>query len=204
MLGHTKIAGNEEANKLAKLATSTRECILEPEETSFAYLSILINKIKKDEIYSILESNKKSKTKESYSSIYSWKVSNKMLLPISTKRELASSFYQLKLGHGYLKSYLYRLNISSDNKCICGLTETAKHLLLDCKSYENERKALLESIRKDINVRNLALSLILHTKIGIKSLLVFLKETNICTRSWHNQRIEEEREREEERGDFIL
>ena len=135
MPGHTEIAGNEEADKLAKLATSTRECILKPETTSFAYLGILINKIKKDEIYSILKSNKKSKTKESYSSIYPWKVSNKMLLPLSTKRELASLFYQLKLGHGYLKSYLHRLNILSDNKCICGQAETIKHLLLKCKNY---------------------------------------------------------------------
>jgi hypothetical protein len=28
----------------------------------------------------------------------------------------------------------------------------------------------------------------MHTKIGITNLLVFLKETNICTKSWHLER----------------
>ena len=163
-------------------------------KTSFAYLGIRINQLKKLEINSILGSIKKPRYLDSYSNTYLWRIFNKILVPSGIKRELASSIYQLKLGHGYLKSYLYRLNIIANNKCCCGLEETPKHLLLVCKDYRVQRKALLESIRTKIEVRVLTLPLILHTNIGITSLVVFLKETRLCTRNWHLKRLEEEEE----------
>jgi ribonuclease HI len=191
--GHTDILGNEEADRLAKLATSSLDYLVS-NKTSFAYLGIRINQLKKLEINSILGSIKKPRYLDSYSNTYSWRVSNKILVPRGIKRELASSIFQLKLGHGYLKSYLYRLNIIANNKYRCGLEETTKHLLLVCKDYKVQRKALLESIRTKIEVRVLTLPLILHTNIGISSLVVFLKETRLCTRNWHLKRLEEEEE----------
>ena len=97
-------------------------------KTSFAYLGIRINQLKKLKINSILGSIKKPRYLDSYSNTYLWRVSNKILVPSGIKRELASSIYQLKLGHGYLKSYLYRLNIIANNKCTCSLEKTPKHL----------------------------------------------------------------------------
>ena len=149
-------------------------------------------KPKKLEITSILGSIKKPRYLDSYSNTYPQKVSNKLLIPSGIKRELASSIYQLKLGHGYLKSYLlYSLNIIANNKC-CDLQETSKHLLLVCKDYRAQRKALLESIRTKIEVGVLTLPLILYTNIGLTSLVVFLKETRLCTRNWYLKRLEEE------------
>jgi len=83
---------------------------------------------------------------------------------------------------------LHRLNITSTALCIYNQKETTKHLLLECKAYKKERDFLFKQIKKGIQVRSLTLPLILHTKIGIKNLLVFLKETNICTKSWHLER----------------
>jgi ribonuclease HI len=197
--GHTDIMGNEEADRLAKLATNSDEPI--SDKTSFAYLGIKINQLKKQEIYSIIEASKKSKSRESYSNIYPLRISKKIVLPLGTKRQLASSFFQLKLGHGYLKSYLHRLKILSDNKCACGLEETAKHLLLDCKGYRIERKALLRRIAEEVRIPRLSMPIILHTQIGIKQVLVFLKETNICTRAWHTQRLEEQQAEEQQEDD---
>jgi hypothetical protein len=68
----------------------------------------------------------------SYKKHFSWKLSSKLQLPTGTRRELASAFYQLKLGHGYLKSYLFRLGHSESNWCQCGQKETSEHLLLSC------------------------------------------------------------------------
>jgi hypothetical protein len=124
---------------LAKLGTTSP--ILEPElvKTSFAFLGVEINKVKKLEYRLLLESYTKPKTQlESYSNIYPWKISRKINLPSGTFKPLASAFFQLKLGHGYLKSYLHRLNIVSNNKCKCGKTENAKHLLLYCILYREE------------------------------------------------------------------
>jgi ribonuclease HI len=183
--GHTDILGNDIADKLAKKATTIRPLV---EETSFAYLGIQINKLKNQDIFNILSLQKPSKYLDSYTSIYTWKISKKISLPLGIKRELASSFFQLKLGHGYIKSYLYRLKLVANNKCKCGRIETTKHLLLDCSLFIGQRKALLKRVRDKIEVRALTLPLLLHTKAGIESILVFLKETSICTRKWHLER----------------
>ena len=93
-----------------------------------------------------------------------------------------SSFFQLKLGHGYLKFYLYRLNIATNNKCICSQIETTTYLLLHCPVYKEERATLQEKVKEGVRVRQLTLLLLLYTKVGISNLLVFLKETSIATR----------------------
>jgi hypothetical protein len=58
-------------------------------------------------------------------------------------------------------------------------------------------------MREGVRVRELTLPLLLHTKVGIGNLLVFLKETSIATRKWYIDReqlpeLEEEEEEEEE------
>jgi RNase H len=199
--GHTDIAGNEKADKLAKFATNSDSNCLLSDKTTFAFLGIKINELKKQEFKSILYSSKKPKSQESYSNIFPWHISKRINLPLGTTRALASSFFQLKIGHGYLKSYLYRLNITSNNKCRCisNEKETTLHLLLYCKKYNLERKALFKRIKEKIEIRDFNLSVLLQTKVGISEVLVFLKETNICTRKWHLERLEEE---EQENIDF--
>jgi ribonuclease HI len=192
--GHSDILGNEKADELAKLAANSPNCLIS-DKTSFAYLGILINRLKKQEILNILNKEIKPKSLESYSNIFPWTVFNKISLPKGTKRALASSFFQLKLGHGYLKSYLYRLNLISNNKCKCGIKETTLHLILNCKNYDLERKSLFLRIKEKLGIRTINLPVLFQTKIGISELLVFLKETNICTRNWYIERkMEEERD----------
>src|SRR6201747_1541725 len=195
--GHTDIIGNKKANKLAKLATNSTNCLLS-NKTLFAFLGIKINKLKKQEFQALLDLERKSKSRsksqESYSNIYPWSISNKINLPKGTIRALASSFFQLKIGYRYLKSYLYRLNLVSNNKCKYGLKENTLHLILYCKNYTLECKALFLRIREKLELRNITLPILFQTKIGISEILVFLKETSICTRNWHLERevVEEE------------
>ena len=72
------------------------------------------------------------------------------------------------------------------------------YLLLSCPFYQEDRQNLLKRIQEKVAIRALTLPLILHTKIGIDAILLFLKENSICTRRWHLQRVEEEEEEEEE------
>jgi hypothetical protein len=133
-------------------------------------------------------SSPKTANTTTYTSTYTWKMSRKLQLPLGVKRGLASSFYQLKIGHGYIKTYLYRLKHTASNNCQCGQKETVEHLLLGCKRLKLARKRLCDSLE----TRALTLPLLLHTKIGIEQLLVFLGDTKICTRTWHLQRAIEE------------
>ena len=129
-----------------------------------------------------------SSRNQAYKKLFLWKLGAKIQLPLGTKQELASAFYQLKLGHGYLKSYLYRLGHSNNDLCRCGKKETAEHLLLSCKELKVARKKLQD----DLSGTRLSLPVLLHTKAGIEKTLDFLKETSIATRKWHLARQEEE------------
>ena len=135
-----------------------------------------------------------SQNPAAYKAQFPWKLGSKIPLPPGTKRRLASAFYQLKLGHGYLKSYLYRLGHSESDLCQCGRRETAEHLLLSCKTLAAARSRL----RDGLQGTRLSLKILLHTKTGIEKTLIFLKETGIVTRKWHLERKQEEAAAEEE------
>ena len=192
--GHKDVPGNELADSLAKEAT------LEPfpnrEETSFAYLGTRLREVQTQEWLRLLVpySQQPNHSTTSYSRLYPWKVASKIQLPYGTKRHLASAFYHLKFGHGYIKSYLYRIGRTGSDRCSCGGKETVEHLLLSCKDLRDQRQELVQALKGN----KLSLQLLLHTKIGIEETLNFIKNTGLATRKWHLERVEREREREEE------
>lgn len=175
--GHADIPGNELADSLAKSASHLAPDSL---DTSYAHLGSQIRKQQSDSWLGLLENQRISNNLASYSRKYPWNPRFKIQLP-KTSRKLASAFFQLKLGHGYLKSYLYRLGHSTSNRCSCGQIETAEHLLLSCKKLSEARRRLQDEHRG----ARLNLRLLMHTKPGIESVLRFLKETGIATRQWH-------------------
>ena len=71
----------------------------------------------------------------------------------------------------------------SNNKYIYSSIKTTEYLLLNCKEYRLEQRKLFLKVRKKLNIKTITLSILLHTKIGIKEILVFLKETSICIRN---------------------
>ena len=187
--GHTEIVGNEMADSLAKEATTLYPT--EPETTSFALLGLKIKQTNSVEWRSTLEKygQKPNSNPTTYHRKFNWKISSKLQLPLGTKRELASSFYQLKFSHGYLKSYLFKRGHTTNNKCRCGQPETSEHLLLSCTELKEARKEL----RAKLPELRLSLSILLHTKQGIVETLNFLRKTGIATKKWHLNRRDEER-----------
>lgn len=81
-------------------------------------------------------------TKSSYSRKFQWKIKNNMKFTRGTRRPIPSAFFQLKLGHGFIKSYLTRFGLCQDKKYECGKTETPDHLLLSCRIFNIYRKIL--------------------------------------------------------------
>ena len=112
---------------------------------------------------------------------------------MKTLRKIASAFYQLKIGHGYLKSYLQRVKHSTNDRCRCGQSETTEHLILSCPETTSARRHLTDKFEGEIS-----LQLLLHTKVGTEAMLEFLQETHIATREWHLGRNEELAEEGEE------
>jgi hypothetical protein len=79
---------------------------------------------------------------------------------MGTKREIASAFYQLKIGHSYNKAYLHRTDKLDSLNCSCGAKQTPEHLLLSCKWYNSDRQIL----RQDLDNSLLTFPLLLVTR----------------------------------------
>ena len=109
-------------------------------------------------------------------------------MPQGTKRLLASTFYQLKLGHGYTKAYLKRFRKATDDRCSCGAKETTHYILFYCPLYADDRKDLYLGLK----IARPSNPYFLSTRIGIEKTLSFLQNTGVATRRWHLERLERE------------
>jgi ribonuclease HI len=187
VLGHEDILGNETADTLAKEATKKAP---ESNSTSFALLGLKIQELRAREWARVIQDHKDKRKKAkddnptTYSNTYDWRIGKKLALPQGVNRQIASSFYQLKIGHGYLKSYLHRIKRANNPDCLCGHPETTNHLLLSCNKLKDKRSI----IRESLGTKFLSLPLLLHTAVGIEKALGFLKSTRICSRVWHLER----------------
>jgi hypothetical protein len=115
---------------------------------------------------------------------YQWQPNN--AIQANCERTISSAYYMLKLGHGYLKSYLKRIDKTSTDLCRCGIKETADHLLLSCLNYSTFRPDCLKGSKP--------LSQILNKKERRLEVLQFIRQTRIATRQWHLERGGEEGE----------
>jgi hypothetical protein len=92
-------------------AKEAMELVPDSNNTIYAHLGSIIREIRPKAWQTVLDHYDKpsSQNPAAYKAQFPWKLGSKIPLPPGTKRRLASTFYQLKLGHGYLKSYLHRL-----------------------------------------------------------------------------------------------
>ncbi|PQE08012.1 Ribonuclease H-like domain protein [Rutstroemia sp. NJR-2017a BVV2] len=87
----------------------------------------------------------------------------------------------LKIRYSYLKLYLYLLEYTSNNKCICRAKETPKHLFLSCSLFSLARIKLKDKL----TINYLSLLLLLDTTPGIEASIAYLSKTKICIRKYH-------------------
>ena len=110
---------------------------------------------------------------------------------ITTKQTIASTIHQLRLGHGYFRSYLTRLPNYNSTQCHCSEpVQTAKHLLLGCPTYREERKRA--GIKRDQTLQNL-----LFTQKGTDTAIDFIQQTGVATRGWLLQGVSIQEEEDE-------
>lgn len=188
-----EVYGNELADSIAKQATTLAPST---NEASFAVLGCKAKEVSTREWKLVLDQYEKTPSNNSntYRKQFSWQLRSKIQLPRGTKRELASSFYQLKIGHGYIRSYLHRIGHVDSDLCKCGRRETSADLLLSCK--ETRIAKARAKLRDEMKGARLSLILLMHTKTGIEKTLDFLKETKLCTRKWYLERREEDEQQD--------
>jgi len=132
------IKGNELANKAAKKEIELQYISLK----SYISLAFIKRKIRETGLIdwnnTWLESKSKDKYYKQFKCKPNWKSSIKIV-----KKQIFSSFFQLKIGHGYFKSYLNKASNSYPNVCfIYNIKENLKNLLLYCKRYSSIKNKL--------------------------------------------------------------
>jgi len=101
---------------------------------------------------------------------------------------------QLKMSHGYFKSYLIRLPDYSTDRCfVCGIRENPEYLILHCKVTRAVRKEL----KQEFDIKEFSLKNLFSTNTEQEFLFKFLEKTQISTRNWLLQQASSETEDEE-------
>jgi hypothetical protein len=175
--GHMGIYGNEKADQAAKYGAEWAEFC--PElglSTSFLKRKYKEKTLK--EWSNQWQNGTQGKHYKQFKTYPKWKAT-----PIRISKHIWSRIMQLKLGHGYFRSYLVRMpEYNSDicQECQTNQKQTPFHLLFQCSSQSETRKETIQKLdKKDQNLYNLFMD-----KTGQKQLITFLKESKVATRKW--------------------
>ena len=103
-------------------------------------------------------------------------------LPKQLLKQLISTISQLKLGHGYFRSYLYRFRSEyQSDQCLNYHTrETPAHLVLSCSRTSEIRQEVKLKYKLDL----LNWKFVCQTELGLKFLVDYLKASKVATRHW--------------------
>jgi ribonuclease HI len=178
--GHMGVYGNEMADQAAKYGAEWDEDLTKTTPSlSMSFLKRKAKETAMGEWQSIWQGTRKSTQYQDLKTQPRWKAT-----PLKLNKLIWSTITQLKLGHGYFRSYLVRLpDYSSANCNICQTNQpqTPYHLIFQCPEYSEIRKKTI--YRLDPQERTLYS--LFSSELGLKILIDFLRETKIATRTWH-------------------
>ena len=128
-----------------------------------------------------------------------------------TKKAYAARFYQLKVGHGAIGTFLKRIGVAKPAECWwCGDAEqSVMHVYTKCRKWRTERRVLKKSL-KEVGIQwqrrpeKKWLAELLANRYAVGPLLEFLKETEVDSREGGIEKaVEEARKRDQEEEDEL-
>ena len=174
---HTNTTGNDYADKAAKRGTELQN--KSPE--SYISIAFVKRKIKESALAEWNRNWASSTKKGQHYSQFNCKPKWKPEIKATEKKKIQSAYIQLKIGHGFFRSYLSRLPEYNTEKCqTCNTKENPEHLIMHCKKY----KKIRDQLKKEKNLNQLSLKILFSSKIGLEFLFEYIKKTDIATRKW--------------------
>ena len=128
------------------------------------------------------------------------------------KKVYASRFYQLKVGHGAIGTFLKRIGAAETAECWwCGAAEqSVVHLYTKCRKWRAERRALKKNLRNEAGIQwqrrpeKKWLAELLADRHAVGPLLEFLKNTEVGSREGAAEKEEEWERRRDREGEDML
>ena len=208
---HCKVEENERADRAAKEAAGG-ERVQTAKWTSLTHLKRRITEEKKAQLRAWHE--QKTKERESRKSgfyVFSPKAEMDPLLGKAKKVD-ASRFYQLKVGHGAIGTFLKRIGATETAECWwCGDAEQSViHLYTKCRKWRAERRVLKKNLRNEAGIQwqrrpeKKWLAELLANRHAVGSLLEFLKSTQVGSREGAAEKEEEWERRRDQDGEDQL
>jgi ribonuclease HI len=176
--GHMGIYGNEKADEAAKYGAKWLDPIVDDFGLSISYLNRKLKEKTLQDWQEIWEKVTPSNYYKQFETRPSLRASHLQLT-----KQTWSTITQLKLAHGYFRSFLIRLPTYEEDTCPnCHLNqkETPSHLLLYCPGQLESRN---QSINK-LDKKDRSLYYLFKTKNGQEKLIQFLQDSKIATRKW--------------------
>jgi len=171
--GPKDIPGNDQADQLAKQATSLTS-LSEPTTLRLARDS----KTAGTPVEGLLPITRQLVNSQPDSTISS---TPPHFLELADNRELYGRLLQCRTGHGYIGEYYQRFVPSADPTCPCDeTTQTREHIIQYCPTYERFRTILRQASQ------TLYLLDLLGTKDGIQAMTSFLEQSGAFTKSPSN------------------
>ncbi len=147
--GHSNVEGNEKADMAAKEAAAGQR-IQTAKWTSLTHLKRRITEEKAAQLLAWNDQGvKERESRQSGLYIPSQKAEIDPLLS-KTKKYYAARFYQLKIGHGAIGTFLKRIGATESAECWwCGAAEQSViHLYTKCRKWRTERRTLRKNLGK--------------------------------------------------------
>ena len=129
----------------------------------------------------------------------------------SAPKKYASRYYQLKVRHGAVGTFLARIGIIETSECWwCGVAEqTVEHLYTRCRKWRKQRRKLVRDLGEEgINWQpqgeRIWLADLLGDEKAVAPFLKFLRTTGIGGREGAKERVLEWKRKNDQEGENLL
>ena len=207
---HSGIAGNEKADQAAK-NRAERGGQQAERWSSLAHIRKKLEQARSQELskWHEIKIQERENSRRGYYTPWTKEGINPTLA--NAPKKYASRYYQLKVGHGAIGTFLTRIGVIESPECWwCGETEqSVEHLYTKCRRWRKERRKLVRELEKEgirwqaQAERRWVADLVANEK-AVAPLLKFLKATDIGGREGARERELEWEQKNDRVGEDLL
>ena len=185
---HSDLIGNDKAHLAAKIRAEKGGKQAEG-WSSLAYIKKNVSQIRGKELTSWHERKTQERESSRHGFYMPWTKAELNPVLGKTPKKYAARYYQLKVGHGAVGTYLARIGKIETPQCwwCKEPVQSVEHLYARCRRWRRERRKLVRELEKEgvtwqAQVERRWLASLLANEKAVTPLLRFLKTTEVGAR----------------------